>query len=156
MNFLGKAFFAGLIYLFVEIYVFIEVSLRIGFLPAVFLLIAFSIIGYTIAKRIKGASFQNAVTDYYNGNSPSKNLVKSAAFFIAGILFFIPGFVTDFIAVLFLIPYLNYYLVYSIFKYIKNKFSGAFTYKGGGETGGFESKTFTFISLPFGKRDEKK
>jgi UPF0716 protein FxsA len=148
MGFLGKAFFAGLAYLFVEIYVFIEVSLKIGFLPDAFLLIAFSSTGYAIAKRIKSASFQNAVEDYYNGNSPSRNLVKSAAFFIAGVLFFIPGFVTGLIAILFLIPYLNYYLVYIIFKYLKNKFSGGFAYGSG-------AKTFTFVSLPFGKKDEK-
>jgi UPF0716 protein FxsA len=154
MGFLGKIFFAGLIYLFVEIYVFIEVSLRIGFLVSAFLLIALSITGYAIAKRIKGVSLQNAISDYSRGISPGRNLIKSAAFFISGVLFFIPGFVTDVIALLFLIPYLNYYLVYIIFKYFKNKLSGAFSYRNdGGNADGFETRTFTSVSLPFKKKD---
>lgn len=149
MGILAKIFFTILIYLFVEIYVFVEVSIRAGFFPAAVLLVSFSIIGYMITKRIKGASFQNAIMDYSNGKSPNKNLVKSASFFISGILFLVPGFITDFIAMLFLIPFLNYYLVYLIFKYFKNKFSGSFAYQNGGDD--FEGKTFTFISLPFKK-----
>ena len=43
-------------------------------------------------------------------------------------LFFIPGFISDFIAILFLIPFLNYYLIYLIFKYFKNKLKSNFTY----------------------------
>ncbi len=149
MGVLSKMFFTVLIYIFVEIYVFVEVSAKIGFLPSVILLISFSIIGYIITKRIKSASFQNAIADYSNGSSPSKNLVKSAAFFISGLLFLVPGFITDFIAVLFLIPLLNYYLVYLIFRYFKNKFNGSFM-RGDGDNG-FTSETF--ISLPFKKHE---
>lgn len=149
MGVLAKIFFTILIYLFVEIYVFVEVSIRMGFFPAAILLISFSIIGYMITKRIKSVSFQKAMADYSSGESPSKNLVKSASFFISGVLFLVPGFITDFIAVLFLIPFLNYYLVYIIFRYFKNKFAGSFTYHNG--AGDFENKTFTFISLPFKK-----
>ncbi|MHB1693917.1 MAG: FxsA family protein, partial [bacterium] len=46
--------------------------------------------------------------------------------FIAEILFLIPGFLTDAIAILFLIPFLNYFLLFLIFKYIKKKFKGSF------------------------------
>ncbi len=149
MGVLAKIFFTILIYLFVEIYVFVEVSIRIGFFPAAILLISFSIIGYMITKRIKGVSFQKAMADYSKGESPSKNLVKTAGFFISGVLFLVPGFITDFIAILFLIPFLNFYLVYLILRYFKNKFAGSFTYQNDGND--FENKTFTFISLPFKK-----
>jgi Protein affecting phage T7 exclusion by the F plasmid len=101
MGVLAKIFFSILIYLFVEIYVFVEASILIGFFPAAILLISFSIIGYMITKRIKGISFQKAAADYANGESPSKNLVKTAGFFIAGVLFLMPGFITDFIAITF-------------------------------------------------------
>lgn len=144
-------FFTVLIYLFVEIYVFVEVSVRIGFFLSIVLLISFSIIGYIITKRIKAASFQNAITDYSAGAPPGKNLIKSAAFFISGVLFLVPGFITDVIAILFLIPLLNYYLVYLIFRYFKNKFNSPFTYQNGDD--GFAGKTFTFISLPFKKHE---
>ena len=154
MGVLAKIFFSILIYLFVEIYVFVEASILIGFFPAAILLISFSIIGYAITKRIKGISFQKAAADYSKGESPSKNLVKTAGFFIAGVLFLMPGFITDFIAILFLIPFLNYYLMYLIFRYFKNKFNGSYTYQSQNGGGDFNSAAFTFISLPF-KKNEK-
>ncbi len=135
MGFLGKIFFAVLLDIFLEIYVFIEIAERLGYLQTAGFLFFFSVAGYIITKRIKYISFQNAVADISKGKIINKNLIKSIAFFIAGILFFIPGFVTDFIAFLFLIPFLNYYLVYLIFKYLKNKFkTGAgytYYYSGG-------------------------
>ncbi len=126
MGLFGKIFFAVIIYLFLEIYVFIEVAEKIGFLSASGLLIFFSIAGYIITKKIKYIAFQNAVADISNGKILNKNLIKSIAFFISGILFFIPGFISDFIALLFLIPFLNYYIIYFIFKYFKNRIKGNF------------------------------
>ncbi|MHB1697714.1 MAG: FxsA family protein [bacterium] len=150
---MAKIFFLILIYIFVEIYVFIEVSLKIGFFYAAALLIAFSITGYIITKRIKGISFRNAIADYSEGKSPGKNLVKSAGFFVSGILFLIPGFITDFIAILFLVPFLNYYLVYIIFRYFKNKFNGSFRYQYQNQNQ--DQNTFTFMSFPLNKNNEK-
>ena len=128
MGLLGKIFFAIVIDIFLEIYVFIEIAERLGYPATAGFLIFFSIAGYIITKRIKYIAFQNALYDFSVGKILNKNLIKSTAYFIAGILFFIPGFITDFIAILFLIPFLNYYLVYFIFKYFKNKLKGNFTY----------------------------
>ncbi len=128
MGLFGKIFFAVVIDIFLEIYVFIKIADRLGYLVTFGFLIFFSVTGYIITKRIKYVAFQNAIADFSAGKILNKNLIKSAAYFIAGILFFIPGFITDFIAVLFLIPFLNYYLLYLIFKYFKNKLKGNFTY----------------------------
>ncbi|MGC8554690.1 MAG: FxsA family protein [Candidatus Acidulodesulfobacterium sp.] len=128
MGLFGKIFFAILIDIFLEIYVFIKIADRFGYLVTFGFLIFFSVSGYIITKRIKYVALQNAIADFSAGKILNKNLIKSAAYFIAGILFFVPGFITDFIAVLFLIPFLNYYLLYLIFKYLKNKFKGNFTY----------------------------
>ncbi|MFW0884791.1 FxsA family protein [Candidatus Acidulodesulfobacterium sp. H_13] len=161
MNILAKIFFTILIYLFVEIYVFVEVSMKIGFFFAAILLIFFSMVGYMIAKKIKSTSFQDALIDYSNGRPTGKNLIRSASFFVSGILFLMPGFVTDFIAIFFLIPFLNYYLIYIILKYLKNKFSGHFTYNtyqshNENESYDVKDKTFTFISLPFNDKKKEK
>ena len=128
MGLFGKIFFAIVIDIFLEIYVFIEIAERLGYPATAVFLIFFSIAGYIITKKIKYIAFQNALHDFSGGKILNKNLIKSTAYFIAGILFFIPGFISDFIAVLFLIPFLNYYLVYLIFKYFKNKLKGNFTY----------------------------
>jgi UPF0716 protein FxsA len=128
MGLFGKIFFAIIIDIFLEIYVFIEIAERLGYPATAGFLIFFSIAGYIITKRIKYIAFQNALYDFSAGKILNKNLIKSTAYFIAGILFFIPGFITDFIAILFLIPFLNYYMVYFIFKYFKNKLKGNFTY----------------------------
>ena len=76
MGLFGKIFFAAIIYLFLEIYVFVEIAERIGFLPASGLLIFFSIAGYILTKKIKYIAFQNAVTDINNGKVLNKNLIK--------------------------------------------------------------------------------
>ena len=128
MGLFGKIFFAIVIDIFLEIYVFIEIAERFGYAETAGFLILFSIAGYVITKRIKYAAFQNALYDFSKGKILNKNLIKSTAYFIAGVLFFIPGFITDCIAVLFLIPFLNYFLIYLIFKYFKNKLKGNFTY----------------------------
>ncbi len=128
MGLFGKIFFAIVIDIFLEIYVFIEIAERLGYPATAGFLIFFSIAGYIITKRIKYIAFQNTLYDFSAGKILNKNLIKSTAYFIAGILFFIPGFITDFIAILFLIPFLNYYMVYFIFKYFKNKLKGNFTY----------------------------
>ncbi len=127
MGLLGKIFFAVVADILLEIYVFVEIAERLGYLATAGLLIFFSIVGYIITKKIKYIAFQNAVADISNGKILNKNLIKSIAYFIAGMLFFIPGFITDFIAALFLIPFLNYYLIYWIFKYFKNKIKGNFS-----------------------------
>ena len=169
MGLFGKFFFAILIDIFLEIYVFIEIAERIGFLATAGLLFFFSITGYIITKKIKYIAFQNAVADVSNGKILNKNLIKSIAFFIAGILFFIPGFITDFIAVLFLIPFLNYYLIYLIFKYLKNKLKDNFTYyyrrtpdmfrekaeQAENFSGDENPNNIDLISLPFKKHDNK-
>lgn len=78
----------------------------------------------------------------------------------------VPGFITDIIAVLFLIPFFNIYLVYLILKYFKKKFQGNFHsyYYSSGETGGgfgssadkedFTEEHFDFLSLPFKKHKD--
>ena len=134
MGIIAKFFFIALIYIFVEVCIFVEVAFKIGFFYAFLLLIGFSIIGYIISKKIKSNSFQNSLIDFSNGKSPSKNLLKTASFFIAGLLFLMPGFLTDALAVLFLIPFLNYFLLYLIFKYFKNKFKNSFSYYGPNNT----------------------
>ena len=147
MGLFGKIFFAIVIDIFLEIYIFIEIAERLGYAETAGLLILFSIAGYVITKRIKYAAFQNALSDFSKGKILNKNFIKSAAYFIAGVLFFIPGFITDCIAVLFLIPFLNYFLIYLIFKYFKNKLKGNFTYYyTNGRTGEGENEDGTFTA----------
>lgn len=167
MNVISKIAFIIFAFIFAEIFVFIEVSLRIGFLNALLVLLFFSAVGFVITRAIKGASFRDAMGDFASGKSPSRNLVKSASHFIAGVLFLIPGFISNFIAVLFIIPLLNLFLVYLILKYFKNKVKGNFAFYGnvggwnyGGRNnwdGGFNEETSVkpvIISLPPEKNEK--
>lgn len=163
MNVVLKIFLAILAFLFIEIFVFIEISLKIGFFPSFVLLAFFSVSGYLITKKFKGIYFSGAMNDYMEGRSPSSNMVRSTGYFIAGILFLIPGFISDLFALLFLIPVLNVRLVYIILKYIKNKFNGNFHfYSGGGNNwgdpgnSGYYKRSFTFTSLPFFRNEDNK
>ncbi len=128
MGVFPKIFLALLVYLFIEIFVFVEVSFRIGFFYSALLLIVFSAAGYLITKRVKINASKNTLTDYVNGMPLSKSLLKIISYYIAGLFFLIPGFVTDGIAILFLIPYLNYLMLYGIFKYLKSQFKDFIIY----------------------------
>ena len=112
MNIFQKIILIFLAYVCAEIYVFIEVSIKIGFINSLLILLLFSIAGYVITKIVKGASFRAAMADFAEGKSPSRNLIKSATYFIAGVMFLMPGFISDFVAILFLVPFLNFFLLY--------------------------------------------
>ncbi len=161
MNAISKIVFILFAYIFAEIYVFVEASRMVGFFNALFLLFLFSLAGYAITKIVKGASFNAAMADFADGKSPSRNLVKSAAYFIAGVLFLVPGFISDVIAAFFLIPFLNLYLIYLVLKYFRNKFKGNFSFFRGNwdymknsPPEGFYGKDITFPSLPRGNGEE--
>lgn len=102
-------FFTKLLILFVivpvtELYILIEVGKRIGSLTTIGLIILTGIIG---AYLVKGQGFmilKKIQNDLNEGIIPGDSLIQGAIILAGGIFLLTPGFVTDIIGFIFLIP----------------------------------------------------
>jgi UPF0716 protein FxsA len=102
-------FFTKLLILFVivpvtELYILIEVGKRIGSLTTIGLIILTGIIG---AYLVKGQGFmilKKIQNDLNEGIIPGDSLIQGAIILAGGIFLLTPGFVTDIVGFIFLIP----------------------------------------------------
>jgi len=88
----------------IEIYVIVKVGESIGYIPTFGLLIAISVLGTSLIKR-EGLRVLRAFSEQVNkGEMPSQQIVEGISILIAGALLLAPGFVTDAIGLLLLLP----------------------------------------------------
>jgi UPF0716 protein FxsA len=87
-----------------EILVFIEVGRAIGWLAAIVLLIATSLVGVRLL-RVQGRSAIEGVSlAVAEQRSPGRAVVYGALGFLGSVLLVVPGFVTDLLGVLLVLP----------------------------------------------------
>lgn len=87
-----------------EIAVLILVGSKIGVLPTLGLIFATTLLG-AILLRIQGFGVMTRIRRTMDeGRVPGKDLVHGVMIFVAGILLFIPGFITDILGLLLFIP----------------------------------------------------
>jgi UPF0716 protein FxsA len=88
----------------VELAVFVQVSDWVGVLNALAFLVLLSIGGVLIVRH-QGLGVWRRVRDQVRaGNLPAAELVDGLLILIAGVLLILPGFVSDFVALLLLLP----------------------------------------------------
>ena len=88
----------------VEIYVIIQVGQVIGPWWTILLLVADSIFGSWLIKREGGRAWQALREALTNGRMPATELADAALILIAGTLMLTPGFVSDVLGVLMILP----------------------------------------------------
>lgn len=88
----------------VELYVIVQVSHGIGAPETILLLIAISFAGAWLAKMVGLSVLRRLQATVRAGNMPSAELVDGALVLLAGALMIAPGFITDALALLLLIP----------------------------------------------------
>jgi UPF0716 protein FxsA len=87
-----------------EIFVFIEVGRAIGWLLAIVLLLGTSVLG-TQVLRIQGrAAIERVSTAVSERRAPARAAIDGALGFLGGLMLVVPGFVTDAIGALLLLP----------------------------------------------------
>src|SRR5215510_8674527 len=89
---------------FVELAAFIQVSAWIGVWQALALLIMVSFVGAWMVKQQGVGTWWRIREELARGRVPAARLVDTALLAAAGVLFLVPGFVTDVIAALLLVP----------------------------------------------------
>ncbi len=97
----------GLLFLvipLIEIYLIVQVGASLGVLPTIALLILVSVVGGWLVKREGVSVIARVRRDLEAGRIPTDSLVDGALIMGAGALLLTPGFLTDLVGVLLLLP----------------------------------------------------
>src|SRR6478736_1210659 len=92
----------------IEIFVFVQVGQWIGYGWAIVALIAIALFGIWLVKREGLGTWRRAQAQMRAGEIPAGEAVDGALIAGAGLLLIIPGFVTDVIGLLLLLPPLRW------------------------------------------------
>lgn len=114
------------LYVYIEISVFIQVAHVLGVLLTLVLVILTSSIGISLVRNQGLRNFIHMQKKIESGENPAKEMVKSISIVIAGFLLLIPGFFTDFLGLLFLLPPVQKLLTLRLLPHLR------FTRAGGG------------------------
>ena len=87
-----------------EIYLFIKIGSQIGALNTIILIFLTAITGVYYAKYEGINTLRSGVTQIIKNQIPAFELISGAAIAFAAILLIIPGFATDFVGFLLIIP----------------------------------------------------
>ncbi|TFB08781.1 membrane protein FxsA [Candidatus Atribacteria bacterium MT.SAG.1] len=104
-----------------ELYILIEVGKKIGSLTTIGIIILTGIIG---AYLVKGQGFmilRKIQNDLNEGIMPGDSLIQGAIILAGGIFLLTPGFVTDIIGFIFLIPASRRVVKKYLLKWLKGK-----------------------------------
>lgn len=91
-------------YILIEIALFIIIGSWLGVLATLLLIVVTTVLGFAILRRENVTLMQKMQTAFQSGEQPNLNIFASSCAMLAGILLILPGFLTDFIGVLCLIP----------------------------------------------------
>lgn len=87
-----------------ELAVIIVVGMSIGVLATLLLLLAFSLFGAWLARREGLAAWRRFELSMAEGRVPTQEVADGAMILLAGALLLIPGFLTDLIGLVLLVP----------------------------------------------------
>jgi len=88
----------------VELVVLVQVAHWIGVWEALFLLVAVSLLGAWMVKIQGIGVIRHISDDWRNRRVPARSLVDGALLLMAGTLLLFPGFVTDLVGLVLLVP----------------------------------------------------
>lgn len=92
------------LYVYIEISIFIQVAHVLGVLLTLMLVIFTSVIGMSL---VRNRGFKNLLLMQQKmaaGESPAGEMLKTVSLIVAGMLLILPGFFTDFLGLLLLLP----------------------------------------------------
>ena len=128
-------FFTKILILFVivpvtELYILIEVGKKIGSLSTIGIIILTGIIGAYLVKSQGFMILRKIQNDLNEGIMPGDSLIQGAIILAGGILLLTPGFVTDIVGFIFLIPVSRNIVKKYLLKWLQGKIKeGNFYFK---------------------------
>ena len=88
-----------------EIFLFIKVGSKVGALNTIILIFLTAIIGIYYAKVQGIKTLKSGIKNLYQNKMPAYEIISGASIAIAALLLIVPGFLTDFLGFLILIPF---------------------------------------------------
>lgn len=128
MRFVGFIIF--FIYVYFELTFFIAVANSIGIFLALICIIATSILGFSLVKTQGLKNLSIMQQKIANNESYKNEVIRSVALLFAGFFLLIPGFLTDILGAILLIPHVQDHIVEFIVRKmpIRSKFSSSQMY----------------------------
>ena len=105
-----------------EIYLFIEIGGQIGAFNTILIILSTAIVGIYFVRLQGLSTLKSGVTQIYKNQIPVYEMMSGAALAVAAVLLIIPGFATDVVGFILIIP-LTRNLIFKFIgkKYTKNK-----------------------------------
>jgi UPF0716 protein FxsA len=100
----GKIFLLMILVPLVDFYILYAVSFKIDFWPTVALVILTGIVGHTLFKKQGMHILTSIKSELSQGQMPGDKIISGVIVLIGGVLLMTPGFLTDIVGILFLIP----------------------------------------------------
>lgn len=100
----GVLLLAFLLVPLLELYVFVQVADAIGFLPTVAWIVLISVVGAWVVKREGMSALRRANEQVARGQVPTDELVNGMLILFGGALLLTPGFFTDVLGLLLVLP----------------------------------------------------
>ena len=105
----------------VEIYLFIKIGTNIGTFNTISLVFITAIIGIVYARYEGLNTLRSGLTQLIKNESPAYEIISGAAIAFAALLLIIPGFATDMIGFLLILPLTRKLIFGKIFKNVEIK-----------------------------------
>jgi UPF0716 protein FxsA len=116
-----------------EIYVLVSVGESIGGFSTILLVVITALVGSTLLKQQGWSTMAKAQNAMANGQTPAFEMLEGVVILISGVLLLTPGFITDTIGLLGLMPFSRAYFIDNMLKKnaqkIFTKNSATFTHK---------------------------
>ena len=89
----------------IEIYLFIKIGSQIGAFNTVLLILTTAIIGVTYARYEGFNTLRSGINQLVKNEVPMYEIISGATLAFAALLLILPGFATDFIGILLIVPF---------------------------------------------------
>ena len=103
----------------IEIYLFIQIGGQIGAFNTILIILLTAVVGIYFVRLQGLNTLRSGVTQLYNNQLPIYEIMSGAALALAALLLIIPGFATDIIGFLLILPITRNI----IFKYLGKKYT---------------------------------
>jgi len=109
----------------IEIYLFVKIGAQIGPVSTVLFTLLTAFVGIATLKYQGLTSFRQARQSMLTTKEPGIEILSNIVLFICGIFLLIPGFFTDLIGVILLVPIFRVFLVKFFIKKVFSKFNNS-------------------------------
>ena len=103
----------------IEIYLFIQIGGQIGAFNTILIILLTAVIGIYFVRLQGLSTLRSGVTQLYRNQIPIYEMMSGAALAVAALLLIIPGFATDVLGFLLILPFTRNL----IFKYLGKKYT---------------------------------